>query len=146
MSLILLNSQRLMVLSASISILVFKNSDCHFSSTLMAFSISSIAVLGDCLKIVRMLILLRTFWQISLEIASIMSWKSSFWKWMCLEMVQISLRPFSREGRVSSIDLRSPLLMFLNWRSRVSRNFTKSFATACSFLKSFSFDLKVSTL
>lgn len=72
----------------------------------------------------------RTLSQISLEMDSS---KSSilFSVWlMCLEIVQINFRPFRREGRVSSITGSSPLEMFLNWRSRVVRNLTKSLACA----------------
>ena len=63
---------------------------------------------------------------------------------MWREIVQMSLRPLSRLGRVSSMALRSPCVMFLNWRSRVVRNFTKSLALECSLLNEVLFTRKFS--
>ena len=143
-SLILGKSQRVMVVSLSMSILVLKNSFTHFSRHWIPWSMSWIASLDFFLKIVRRSILLRTCWQISVEIASKMSSNfSSLW-FMCLEMVQMSLRPLRRDCMVSMIDLSSPLLMYLNCRSRVAKNLTKSFAWACCLPNSLFALLKLS--
>jgi hypothetical protein len=115
----------------SISLLVVSYSFFHFSRTLLPYLIFFIASSGfGYLKIVWILIYSLTFSQISLEIlARISSNLFSFWL-ICLEMVHISLSPVNKDGKVSSIYTRSPLLIFLNYLSKVERNLTKSLAYA----------------
>jgi len=145
-SLILGKSQRRIVTSVSMSILVLVNWSCHLSRTAIPCLIIAIDSDGGYLKITWSWMWLRTLVQISLEIDSRMSSNSvSVWL-IWREIVQISLRPFKSDGNVSSICLRSPLEMFLNWRSSVVKNLTKSLALAWHLENSFCTELKASML